>query len=445
MRYNLDNLVYPYEKYPHKIKITARIVGNVEGFTIKKESSIKSDDIGIIKNKEHAVIVGEENEFFKLDNNKGYVRKQFKYNDSYGQWTVNNDNKHANYNTQYMEKFKGKNVLIIDLETTGIPERKPNSPNDITEYYDYTDNSKYDNSRIVEIAWHNIDNFSLEQLRVKRMHSYVIKPSNFTIGNEKYHGISNEYAEIVGKDFKDVIINLGFGSALDNADYIVAHNAYFDVAILRNELYRIKSNVTLGNLNKLIENNRIICTGQLGRDICKLETRRNKFNKYKMPSLDELYKHYYGENPSVQHSALFDVDTTRKILAKIVSENTDKDEHSDSDGKPIIKPKKVKHDDNYIIKDFTGGKRYYDSCGQRYMIYKNEEEYELFKEYDVDDAIYYMGYGPPTLITEEFKCDKCKITYEVSSYSGRSADGDSNRIDFKCDKCRNKIGYYFDG
>ena len=52
-----------------------------------------------------------------------------------------------------MNKYKGKNLLIFDLETTGLPI----TPR-FGEYYNYIENDKYNSSRIVSIAWSIIKN-----------------------------------------------------------------------------------------------------------------------------------------------------------------------------------------------------------------------------------------------------------------------------------------------
>ena len=89
-----------------------------------------------------------------------------------------------------------KNILIIDLETTGLPARKPGFHTGIDGYYDYKDNSKYNNCRIVQIAWTLIRDFTFDKLENIDIECYIRKPNNFNIPKdaEKIHKISQNIA-----------------------------------------------------------------------------------------------------------------------------------------------------------------------------------------------------------------------------------------------------------
>ena len=75
-------------------------------------------------------------------------------------------------------------ALIIDIETTGLPNRKELK---FGEYPLYSDNTKYDNCRIVQISYMLCDN-KLEKIE---MNDYIIKV-NFNIPNINFHGITNK-------------------------------------------------------------------------------------------------------------------------------------------------------------------------------------------------------------------------------------------------------------
>ena len=126
--------------------------------------------------------------------------------------------------------------------------------------------------------------------------------------------------------------------ALLEADYIVAHNVGFDYHVLMNELYRIvndneppiynsllikqKASLCIEHLEDLYNNDRVICTGKLSTNICKIEfpTKNiylgNKKN-YKMPKLSELYNYYYGCDFENAHSAEGDVKALIECLVKM--------------------------------------------------------------------------------------------------------------------------------
>ena len=68
-------------------------------------------------------------------------------------------------------------ALIIDIETTGLPNRKELK---FGEYPLYSDNTKYDNCRIVQISYMLCDN-KLEKIE---MNDYIIKVNfNLLINN----------------------------------------------------------------------------------------------------------------------------------------------------------------------------------------------------------------------------------------------------------------------
>ena len=67
-----------------------------------------------------------------------------------------------------------------------------------------------------------------------------------------------------------------------------------------------------------------ICSGELGRNICKLEYKTrgwggsgNPSRGYKMPKLVELYKHFYGCEFDNAHNADGDVRALLRCLSKM--------------------------------------------------------------------------------------------------------------------------------
>jgi len=217
--------------------------------------------------------------------------------------------------------LNNKKVFVFDTETTGLPEKHPNG---YGCYWDYKNNSKYDSSRLVSIAWAFIDNFN-KNIELNNIEHYLRHPEGFTeIPTTHIHGISYENAFENGIKFNDILENCGLGELLLSSEYLVAHNSNFDLHILLNELYRLNSNLAnecISHLLKIKDSGHIICTAILGTDICKInfpsepkyQGKRLK-KSYKMPKLLELYKFYYGVEPKNQHSADGDVLALLKIL-----------------------------------------------------------------------------------------------------------------------------------
>ena len=87
-------------------------------------------------------------------------------------------------------------------------------------------------------------------------------------------------------------------------------------------LIREKANLCIESLSDLYCNGRVICTGQLSTNICKIEfPTKNIYlgskKNYKMPKLIELYNYYYGCDFENAHSAEGDVKALIACLAKM--------------------------------------------------------------------------------------------------------------------------------
>jgi DNA polymerase III epsilon subunit-like protein len=275
--------------------------------------------------------------------------------------------------------LEGKNVLVFDTETTGLPERCPNGWG---TYWSYFMNEKYNSSRIISIAWSTIHNFhkdkiyfntstsldssmspavnslpsltindtTLEPLAVPftepnsssnqsplqhihipiptTINHYLRYPEGFTeINNSHIHGITYEETINNGVTFNDLLMNKGLCVDILKSDYLVAHNINFDYHILMNELYRLDTEYAQAcilHLTKLKSKGRLVCTGEISTDICKMEFKtvstykgNKKTKRYKMPKLSELYVYYYGKEFENQHSADGDVKALLEIMTKI--------------------------------------------------------------------------------------------------------------------------------
>ena len=225
--------------------------------------------------------------------------------------------------------LEGRNVFIFDTETTGLPERVPGSKwGSAEEYWSYTMNSKYDNARIVSIAWAFIQSFDKLSLESEKIIHYIRFPEGFnTIPTTHIHGISYERATNEGIPFNDIFENCGLYDKLIHTEYIVAHNVNFDIHILLNELYRLnteKAREVIQHIQNLMASGKCICSGKLGRDICKIQYKttskfgnKTSFRGYKMPKLMELYKHFYGKEFDNAHNADGDVRALLQCLMKM--------------------------------------------------------------------------------------------------------------------------------
>ena len=238
-----------------------------------------------------------------------------------------------------VELLIGKKVLIFDTETTGLPAKKPGGKfGTRSEYYSPKFNSAaYDKSRIVSIAWFYTDNFKYNTLDTTKIKHCIRKPEGFSeIPTTYIHGISYDDACVNGMSFKDILKNTGLELNLMECDYIVAHNILFDIHILINELYVSGELIIANKMDNMLDNCQCICTGEIGRQICKLGFKNSRIEtaqgvpikcpRYKMPKLSEFYYHIFTREIENAHSADGDVKALMDILKVITMDYDDDDD-----------------------------------------------------------------------------------------------------------------------
>lgn len=201
----------------------------------------------------------------------------------------------------------GKKVLFVDLETTGFPHFKGNMPGG---YHDYKDNSKYSGSRIVQFGWCYYDCFSLDfDVDCDAVKSVLRKPWDFYEINQEVvdvHGITYENIVKNGTLIKKILKG-EFGNCVNECDFIVAYNVYFDFSILANEIHRTKNTEMYEKIIKMKENN-VICM----MEITKLYLGHRC-------SQVKAYEKLLGKEPTQQHDAKGDVIAMLEILKHMTS------------------------------------------------------------------------------------------------------------------------------
>jgi DNA polymerase III epsilon subunit-like protein len=181
-------------------------------------------------------------------------------------------------------------VIVFDLETTGLPVMKSRS-----EYYDYKMLDKYDNSRVVQIAYSCVDlNYNVVYSR-----DYMIKGVNLN-GSEKFHGITEDILKKEGYVFDDIVNNMYYDFM--KCDILIAHNAKFDYNVLLSELYR-RGYV---DFVLMLMNKDLICSMNGFKNIIN---KKNAWGGVKYPSLTELSKFVFGDDYEIEnaHNAYYDV------------------------------------------------------------------------------------------------------------------------------------------
>lgn len=217
-----------------------------------------------------------------------------------------------------LDNIQGSSILLLDVETTGLPEFTASE----SRFFHYTENDKYDSARIIQIAWVYIENFDVTKLKKYKdgqtiINSYYRKPKDFKkFETNEVNKISYDKVKEDGILLSNIINNHDLGKAISGCQYIVGHNVLFDIHILMNELFRINFTNKLDKLNNMISTNKYICTGNMGKDICKIQI--SGYYNYKMPRLGEMYYYYYGKIPDNLHDAQYDVLILVNILYAMI-------------------------------------------------------------------------------------------------------------------------------
>jgi DNA polymerase III epsilon subunit-like protein len=183
--------------------------------------------------------------------------------------------------------------MFIDLETTGLPDRK-----DYNNLYNPTDYHHYDTSRIVEIAYIITD---INGNIIKEYTNLVI-PYDYDILNSKIHGITMFDAISNGIELNDVFDEIL--KDLVDINTIVAHNISFDENVLLAECYRHNKVVII---QEIMKKNKL-CTMAMGKKYMK---------QNKNPKLVELYKYLFNKDVVGNHRALVDTKLCMECFFKI--------------------------------------------------------------------------------------------------------------------------------
>ena len=190
--------------------------------------------------------------------------------------------------------------IIFDTETTGLIPKDPSN-----NYYHYTNTSKYNNARMIQISYEILDC----TLNVIATRSFYINEVD-TISNSQFHNITKDLLEKEGismKQFCDI-----FTEDLNICSRIIAHNLQFDYFILMSELYRFGFTDIINKINLL----KLICSMK--------KTRHFVCSNKKYPKLLELYN--YANNSNLKelpnaHNSMFDVMYLRIALVKLKNNN----------------------------------------------------------------------------------------------------------------------------
>jgi DNA polymerase III epsilon subunit-like protein len=196
-------------------------------------------------------------------------------------------------------------ALIIDVETTGLPSCD-GLPFGI--YPIYSNLSKFNDARVVQVSM-MLCNENLEQINFI---DFIIKSDGFSINNaQQFHGITNEISATQGVDFRYVAGIIS--SLLQQVSHVIAHNADFDICILKSELYRYG----LHSIITQLETKHIFCSMKQTKMIVNI---RNNYG-IKYPKLAELYYFVFKIEMKNAHNSKYDVINLHSAIKKLFDRN----------------------------------------------------------------------------------------------------------------------------
>ena len=175
--------------------------------------------------------------------------------------------------------------LFFDTETSGLPKNF-NAP--------YTDMDNW--PRLVQLAYCVAD----EDGKVIESNSVIIKPNGFKIPTQAsdIHNITTARAMKEGIDLFEAL-NL-FSEAIEDVDLVIAHNYSFDSNVIGAEFHR-----------NALENSLIFyeefCTMKDPDIIDWVAAEPMMYDRYKWPTLTELYHKCFGTTFNSAHDAAADV------------------------------------------------------------------------------------------------------------------------------------------
>jgi DNA polymerase III epsilon subunit-like protein len=204
-------------------------------------------------------------------------------------------------------------ILIFDTETTGLSKSKKLTPETI-HLWPY----------IVQFSYIIFDDTTNT---IVKIYDKVIKLKPYNViseGSIKLHGITNEISEMTGINVNEALLE--FLRDIEFVDLVVAHNAEFDLSLVKAELIRacIENEKTdnikqyyENQLNKIVNCKKIYCTMQESIDICKIEKVNSRGTYFKFPSLSELHQKLFQVEPRNLHNSLHDILITLRCFIKI--------------------------------------------------------------------------------------------------------------------------------
>ena len=187
-------------------------------------------------------------------------------------------------------------VLFLDTETTGIPDRAAKWDTDFEQY-----------PHVVQIAW----------MHGCKVENHIIRPDGWEIPDDakQVHGITTEYAMEHGEPFAAVVDMLI--QDCHEAGLICGHNIHFDTGIIKANILRElgREYYDANDVESALYKGKRIDTM---RSTMKWVDARFASGRLKFPNLGELYDRCFPGETFAAHDALEDCKAVARCLPVIV-------------------------------------------------------------------------------------------------------------------------------
>ena len=186
-------------------------------------------------------------------------------------------------------------ILFFDTETNGLPKDWRAKMNKVENW-----------PRVIQLAWALTDEFGF----VLDQRVDLIKPDGWEVPNEAFwinNGFTQEDSEANGIPIAEALGYLL--EALNQADYVVAHNMSFDYNVVGAEM--IRAGLRADSKKEKV------CTMTISTDLMKLPGRFK--GTYKFPKLEELHQFLFQDAFDGAHDALVDVMACVRCFFELVN------------------------------------------------------------------------------------------------------------------------------
>lgn len=186
--------------------------------------------------------------------------------------------------------------LFFDTECNGLPQ-----------FYDMDVRMTNNWPNVIQLAWIVTD----EQGNVLKRKSHIITPEGFEINDNvaALTGITTSRAMREGIELTTALSD--FMSDINNAQLLIGHNIDFDMKVVGCELYRN------GMDYESLLSKKTLCTMKRSTYFCAIPNPRGKFNDYKWPKLEELYRKLFNRPLTNAHDALADITATKECYFEL--------------------------------------------------------------------------------------------------------------------------------